>query len=91
MANKIKIKISGPVNSGKTTIAQKIVDLLRENGFDVNWVIDSEYNNEYEARKSGLNLLNALESISDKTTITVSEKTIKTDINESLNYRVKKH
>lgn len=84
MGNKLQISITGPTKSGKTTVAQKVVDCLRENGFDVNW------NVEDEVRKIGMNWLNALDAVSESTTITVIEKTVKTDINESLNYRVKK-
>jgi tRNA uridine 5-carbamoylmethylation protein Kti12 len=91
MEKKIEIKIVGPIGIGKTTIAQEIVDMLRDRGFDVKWDVGPDYKKEDEVRKDGMERLNALESVSERTPITVSEVDTKNDINESLNYRVKKY
>ena len=91
MEKKIEIKIIGPIGAGKTTIAQEIVDMLRDKGFEVKWDVSPDYKKEEEARKDGMERLYALEKISERTPITVSEVDTKNDINESLNYRVKKY
>ncbi len=91
MEKKIEIKIMGPIGTGKTTIAQEIVDVLRDKGFDVKWDVSPDYKREDEARKDGMERLDALEKIAERTPITVSEINTKNDINESLNYRIKKY
>ncbi len=91
MEKRIEIKIMGPVGAGKTTIAQEIVDVLRDKGFDVKWDVSPDYKREDEARKDGMERLDALEKIAERTPITVSEINTKNDINESLNYRIKKY
>jgi len=63
MEKKIEIKIMGPIGTGKTTIAQEIVDVLRDKGFDVKWDVSPDYKREDEARKDGMERLDALEKI----------------------------
>lgn len=89
--NGIQIQIIGAFGCGKTRVAQEIVDTLREKGFAVKWEVTSEYKTESDARITGINRLNALEDISDKSTIVVKEIEVKKDFNASLNYRVDDH
>lgn len=83
--NTITINVCGLVNTGKSTIEQEIVDALRKLGFTVKW---NETNDN--SRKSGIEHTNRLESILEKTSITVQGVQINKDFNTSLNYRVTK-
>jgi Ni2+-binding GTPase involved in maturation of urease and hydrogenase len=89
--NGIQIQIIGALGSGKTRVAQEIVDTLREKGLAVKWDVSPDYQNESEARLTGVDRINALESVSDKSTIVVKEIEVKKDFNASLNYRVDNH
>ncbi len=89
--NGIQIQIIGALGSGKTRVAQEIVDTLREKGLAVKWDVTPDYKSESEARLSGVDRLNALENVSDKSTIVVREIEVKKDFNASLNYRVDNH
>ena len=88
MENGIQIVIMGPPASGKTTVAQEMVDKLRDLGFAVKWDVKPDYESESKARKAGLNRLNRLEAVMEKTPIIVKEIITKRDFNASLNYRV---
>lgn len=88
MENGIQIVIMAAAGSGKTTIAQEVVDGLRNLGFAVKWDVKPDYKTEQEARKTGLERLERIEAISDKATIVVKEMQVKKDFNVSLNYRV---
>lgn len=87
----IQIQIIGPFGSGKTRVAQEIVDTLREKGLAVKWDVTPDHKSESEARLTGTDRLNALEKIADKSTIIVREVQAKKDFNASLNYRVDEH
>lgn len=89
--NGLQIQIIGAFGSGKTRVAQEIVDALREKGFAVKWEVSKEDETESQARLSGLDRLKALENIIDKSTIIVKEIEVKKDFNASLNYRVDNH
>lgn len=89
--NGLQIQIIGAFGSGKTRVAQEIVDALREKGFAVKWEVSKEDETESQARLSGLDRLKALENIIDKSTIIVKEVEVKKDFNASLNYRVENH
>lgn len=89
--NGLQIQIIGAFGSGKTRIAQEVVDMLREKGFAVKWEVSKEDKSEAEARMSGSDRLNALENIADKSTVVVKEVEVKKDFNASLNYRVDNH
>lgn len=88
MENLVEIIVVGSVKSGKTNVAQEIVDNLRNLGFNVRWETKPKHSNEKDVRKEGLERLQQLEAITDKTNIVVKEKTIKRDFNALLNYRV---
>ena len=81
----------GAAGSGKTTVAQEVVEALRNQGFAVKWSIKPDYETERDATKTGFERLKRLEAVSDKTTIVVKEMLIKSDFNASLNYRVEKY
>lgn len=87
--NLIQIQVIGKIGSGKSAIEQEIVDALRKLGLEVKWDTDQE--DENDIRKTGLQRLDRLESIAEKTLITVKGIQTKRDINESLNYRVKNY
>ena len=89
--NGIQIQIIGPFGSGKTRVAQEIVDALRSKGLAVKWDVSPDHINETDARIDGINRINALERISDKSTIVVKEIQATKDFNASLNYRVGDH
>ena len=89
--NGIQIQIIGAFGSGKTRIAQEIVDTLRDKGLAVKWEVAKEDKTEAQARMTGSDRLNALENIADKSTIVVKEIEVKEDFNASLNYRVENH
>lgn len=89
--NGIQIQIIGAVGSGKTRIAQEIVDTLREKGLAVKWDVTPDHKSETEARIDGADRLNALENIADKSTVIVKEIQAARDFNACLNYRVEKH
>jgi uridine kinase len=86
--NGIQIQIIGAVGSGKTRVAQEIVDILREKGLAVKWDVSPDYKSEIDTRMDGNNRLQALESISNKSTIIVKEIQAHKDFNAALNYRV---
>jgi molybdopterin-guanine dinucleotide biosynthesis protein len=50
MENRIEIKVIGKAASGKTTISREIVDVLRKHGFDVEWNVKPDFQNENELR-----------------------------------------
>jgi len=87
----IQIAIMGTLGSGKTTISQEIVDALRNMGFAVKWDVKPDYNSESDARKTGMERMNRLEAVSDKTTVVVKCVNVKKDINASLNYRTSQY
>ena len=89
--NGLQIQIIGAFGSGKTRVAQEIVDTLREKGFAVKWDVSEEHKTESDARVTGADRLNALENIADKSTIVVKEIEVKKDFNALLNYRVDDH
>ena len=86
--NGIQIQIIGAPDGGKTRVAQEIVDTLRNRGLAVKWDVSPAYKTESEARLDGMDRLNALENVSDKSTIIVKEIRAFKDFNASLNYRV---
>jgi molybdopterin-guanine dinucleotide biosynthesis protein len=86
--NGIQIQIIGAADSGKTRVAQEIVDTLRNKGLAVKWEVTPDFKTEAEARLEGIDRLNALENVSDKSTIIVKEVRAFKDFNASLNYRV---
>jgi len=88
MKNGIRIEISGLADTGKTIVAQEVVDALRKLGFAVKWDVTPDYDDEQDARKTGITRLEKIEKFADKSTIIVKEIKIK-DLNASLNYRVK--
>lgn len=76
MANTIEIIVKGEVLSGKSAIAQEVVDALRQLGFNVTWEVRSDFKDELDARKIDQvdveNRLSALRTIG--THIIVKEK-----------------
>jgi adenylate kinase family enzyme len=91
MDNGIQIVIVGAAGTGKTTVAQEIVDTLRNLGFSVKWDVKPDHNTEQEARKEGIERLRSIESVSDKSPIVVKEVQARKDFNASLNYRVQEY
>jgi len=89
--NGIQIQIIGAFGSGKTRIAQEIVDALRERGLAVKWDVSPDHKTEADARIDGANRLNALETIADKSTVIVKEIQAARDFNACLNYRVESY
>lgn len=87
----IQIAVMGAPGSGKTTISQEIVDALRNMGFAVKWDVKPDFNDESDARRTGMERMKCVESVSDKTTIVVKCINVKKDINASLNYRTSKY
>lgn len=51
MANEITIQVIGKSATGKTTIAQEIVDILRFHRFNVEWDVSPDHHGEDYARK----------------------------------------
>jgi ABC-type dipeptide/oligopeptide/nickel transport system ATPase component len=51
MKNIIEIKVIGHSGSGKSTIAQEVVDALRGLNFNVKWEVPSDFDDELDARK----------------------------------------
>lgn len=88
MDNKIMITVTGPYNSGKTAISQEIVDGLRKLGLAVKWDVKPMFDNEEDARITGVDKIKKFEALSDNVTIIVSEKTVKKDFNSVLNAKV---
>jgi len=86
--NGIQIQIIGAFGSGKTRIAQEIVDTLREKGLAVKWDVSPDHKTEADARIDGSDRLNALENVADKSTVIVKEIQAAKDFNAALNYRV---
>jgi uridine kinase len=62
MENQITIQIIGKSNTGKTTIAQEIVDLLRTQKFNVEWNTKPDSNSENGARRNSLDQRQRLDS-----------------------------
>lgn len=89
--NAIQVMVMGSAGSGKSTVEQEIVDALRNAGFAVKWDVKPDHQTETSARKEGMERLNRIEAVSDKTTIVVKGVNVKKDINESLNYRVNQY
>jgi len=81
----------GSAGSGKTTVEQEIVDALRNLGFAVKWNVKPDYKSEGEARRNGMDRLNCIDAVCEKTTVVVKGVQVKKDINDSLNYRVQSY
>jgi uridine kinase len=62
MNNQITIQIIGKSNTGKTTIAQEIVDLLRTHKFNVEWDTTPDNYSENGARRDTINQRSRLDS-----------------------------
>jgi uridine kinase len=60
MDNTIEIRVVGRAMSGKTSIAQEIVDALRQLNFNVEWDVSPDYHYEGKARKEGGDRLDRL-------------------------------
>jgi ABC-type oligopeptide transport system ATPase subunit len=82
---KVEIAIIGNANSGKTTIAQEIVELLRDVGFEVEWDVKPDYETEKDVKKDVKKELIVLaermkrvKALANKTIITVKERTLGT-------------
>lgn len=88
--NTIHIQILGAAGSGKSIIEQEVVDALRKLGIVVKWDVKPDHTSEGEIRRTGMDRINVLESVSEKTTVVVKGVQVKKDINASLNYRVTK-
>jgi Ni2+-binding GTPase involved in maturation of urease and hydrogenase len=91
MGNTIHITVTGPYNSGKTAISQEIVDTLRKLGLAVKWEVKPMFETEQDARITGVERLEKLETLSDTTTVVIKEVTVKKDFNSVLNAKVIDH
>lgn len=63
MENQITIQVIGKSNTGKTTLSQEIVDLLRTLKFNVEWDATPDHYSESGARRNSLDQRSRLESI----------------------------
>jgi uridine kinase len=63
MENTIEIRVVGKAMTGKTGIAQEIVDALRQLNFNVEWDVSPDYHYEAKARKVDEERVNRLTKI----------------------------
>jgi uridine kinase len=63
MENQITIQVIGKSNTGKTTISQEIVDLLRTLKFNVEWDATPDHSSENGPRRNTLDQRSRLESV----------------------------
>jgi len=66
MTTEITIQVIAKSNTGKTTISQEIVDLLRELKFNVEWDISPDHSTEYSPRRLPSDQLDRLNAIRQK-------------------------
>jgi uridine kinase len=75
------ISVSGEVSSGKSRLTLLLKKFLRENGFDVEFDVGVDYENETQFDEYvSKNLDQVIEHIKDTRTITLKEVQVKRDL-----------